>query len=786
VVAVAREQLTQAQPADMDDVWNRFTRNLSDVAIECLDVVHRRSRDWFDENDLAIAELLKRKNIAHDSVLSNPSSVELRERWKQLRSEVQVKLREIENNWWMQRGKVIQDFADNNQMHEFYDAVKGVCGPVRNSTTPIRSANGEILHKTNEDILARWADHFRTLLNAANPADPAFIGDLPEFPQFPEMYETPTIEEVQNAIRQLKNMKSPGPDGVPAEVFKQGGRELETFLHEFFTACWNNEVVPSSWKRAHIVTIYKRKGDKSLCSNSRGISLLDVAGKLFGRILLSRLVRQLADRVLPESQCGFRVDRSTLYMIFVCRQLLEKCVEQHMDFFSAFVDLEKAFDTVPRELLCEVLGRFGCPPRFVNLVRQLHTDTSASVISGGDMSEPFPISVGVKQGCVLAPVLFNIYLVAVTFLTQQRDHDRDNPGVSLRYRTDGGAFKLSRLRARTLTRNVIVTDLQYADDAAVMAHTPQALQNVLTAYDEAYRRVGLKVNAGKTEVLCRTAAPQIQEELFYLNGEALKNVQNFKYLGSVIAGDGTIDQEVTNRVQLANAAFERLRERVFLNKNLKITTIITVYEAVCVSTLLYECETWTVYSRHVRVLHRFHMTSLRRILGISWRDRVTNNDILERAGCGSIDALIARRTLRWAGHVSRMDDSRLPRRVFYGELCGGGRSAGGQRKRFRDHLKKTLKSYNIDHDQFEQLASDRNVWRSAVAQGVECLEDAGRRRRSEQRRRRHEQQQVLPGPGAFRCHQCRRDFKSRAGLLSHQRAHQRRDEARRRRVDGLP
>ena len=89
------------------------------------------------------------------------------------------------------------------------------------------------------------------------------------------------------------------------------------------------------------------------------------------------------EKIVPETQCGFRPDRCTADMIFVARLLFEKCREQHRDMFVAFVDLSKAFDIVPRGMLWGVLSKVGCPPKFVNLVRQFHDGMEASVLIDG-------------------------------------------------------------------------------------------------------------------------------------------------------------------------------------------------------------------------------------------------------------------------------------------------------------------------------------------------------------------------------------------------------------------
>jgi len=140
-----------------------------------------------------------------------------------------------------------------------------------------------------------------------------------------------------------------------------------------------------------------------------GISLLSIPGKVFARILLNRLTQHV-EQFLPEAQCGFRAGRGTSDMIFSLRQIQEKCIKQNMPLYMIFVDFTKAFDTVNRSTLWMVLRKFGCPDQFTNLIAALHTGMKASVNLEGDFSAPFEITNSVKQGCVLAPTLFSIYL----------------------------------------------------------------------------------------------------------------------------------------------------------------------------------------------------------------------------------------------------------------------------------------------------------------------------------------------------------------------------------------
>ena len=146
------------------------------------------------------------------------------------------------------------------------------------------------------------------------------------------------------------------------------------------TICWRQEEIPHDMTDAKIVTLYKNKGDKGDCNNYRGISLLSITGKAFARIILKRLQR-LADRVLPESQCGFRSGRSTMDKIFSLSHLQEKCREQNHPLHMAFVDLTEAFDTVSTSGLYMIFHKIGYPPTLLELIISFHDDMKATVQS---------------------------------------------------------------------------------------------------------------------------------------------------------------------------------------------------------------------------------------------------------------------------------------------------------------------------------------------------------------------------------------------------------------------
>ena len=179
-----------------------------------------------------------------------------------------------------------------------------------------------------------------------------------------------------------------------------------------------------------------------------------------------------------------------------------------------------------------------------------------------------------------------------------------------------------------------------------------------------------------------------------------------------------IDDEVNARIAKARAAFGWLRGSIWDRSGIRLDTKLKVYRSVMLPTLLYACETWTVYQRHVKRLNHFHTSCLRKLLKIKWQERIPDTDVLKRAGMQSIHTLLKLAQLRWTGHVTRMPDERLPKKTLYGELQVGKRSNGGQKKRYKDTLKASLKDFNIPTESWEQIAQDRTKWRGLIKRGA--------------------------------------------------------------------
>ena len=271
------------------------------------------------------------------------------------------------------------------------------------------------------------------MLNRPSSVNDNAINRLPRIECNVVLDEFPTVPETRKAIQHLSSGKAPGTGAIPAEVYKAGGLPMAEKLTELFQCMWRKEAIPQDFKDASMIHLYKRNGNPQVCDNHRGISLLSIAGKILAKILWNRLNAHLDQAgLIPESQCGFRKDRGTIDMIFKAKQLQEKCQEQNVDLYMTFVDLTKAFDTVSRDELWKIMAKFGCPPQYIAMVRKFHDGMQARVQNDGEYSEPFPVTNGVKQGCVMAPTMFSMMFSAM-LIDAFQDVDA---GFLIRYRFD--------------------------------------------------------------------------------------------------------------------------------------------------------------------------------------------------------------------------------------------------------------------------------------------------------------------------------------------------------------
>ncbi|KAK3512308.1 hypothetical protein QTP70_003296 [Hemibagrus guttatus] len=215
----------------------------------------------------------------------------------------------------------------------------------------IKDRDGRVL--TNEEsVKRRWKEYFEELMNEENEREKRVEG----VNSVEQKVDKIRKDEVRKALKRMKSGKAVGPDDIPVEVWKCLGEAAVEFLTSLFNRVLESERMPEEWIRSVLVPIFKNKGDVQSCSNYRGIKLMSHTMKLWERVVEARL-RKVVE--ICEQQYGFMPRKSTTDAIFALRILMEKYRDDQRELHCVFVDLEKAYDRVPREELWYCMRKSG-------------------------------------------------------------------------------------------------------------------------------------------------------------------------------------------------------------------------------------------------------------------------------------------------------------------------------------------------------------------------------------------------------------------------------------------
>ena len=387
------------------------------------------------------------------------------------------------------------------------------------------------------------------------------------------------------------------------------------------------------------------------------------------------------------AQNGFRENRSTVGQILALRRLLEGVRDKKLIAVITFIDFSKAFDSIHRGKLFSILLAYGIPDKLVQAIRALYSNTRAKVCSPDGDSDWFSISAGVLQGDTLAPFLF---VIALDYALR----------CAIKGREEELGFTLERRRSRRI-QPVILTDLDFADDKALVSDTANKAQDLLFAVERECKNIGLQLNSRKTKVMTFNTD---NVNLNTMDGTELQATNNFEYLGSWIA---STEQDIRIRRALAWRALHSMR-RVWksnLRDDLKRRLFIATVESV----LLYGAEAWTLTVQQEKALDGVYTRMLRIALNVSWRDHIRNIDLY--AGLPKLSHKLRARRMRLAGHYIRHIE--LPAsKVILWEPKQGNRGRGRQRI---SYIKMLMRDTGLDRiEELRTAMLDRPVWRCYI------------------------------------------------------------------------
>ncbi|KAH7700623.1 reverse transcriptase [Aphelenchoides avenae] len=516
----------------------------------------------------------------------------------------------------------------------------------------------------NQHCLSVWRRHFQELLNRPPPDGPEFV---PPFkPEYAVSSDPPDVEEVRRALAKLRNNKAAGPDDVQPELLKALPDAAERQYTEALRQLWEREQIPDEWRRAIVIPLHK-KGCVTDPSNYRGISLLSAQYKLLERIIADRILAE-RDSSMRDEQAGFRPGRSTTDQILILRRIIETRSRFAQPFHIAFLDFACAFDSPDRSRIYKLLTADGVPDKIVRLIRDMNTDSDAVVRTRAGTSEPFAVATGVRQGSVLGPMLFNYVIDAVL----------DEAVMEF-----NGGFKL-------IPSDRVITDLEYADDIALISNSRDELQQLLNRVDTLGRCFGLRLKPPKCEVV----STEPDSDPITVAGEPLKESDHFCYLGSIITRDGNVRPDITQRLNKARAAFGMLQQCLW-STSISTKMKLRVYATAIRPILLYAAETWQMTQYEQEDLDKAERRFLRKILGVRLANKIPNAEIYDRVKpvitCRLSD-YVAERRMRLLGHLLRRPSERLTRLALeHMPDSSWRRKRGGRKNTWPEMLKDDLR-----------------------------------------------------------------------------------------------
>ena len=622
--------------------WETFKRATLAAADECIGDRPRSGRGFVSRRTLTTIEESRAARLAGS-----------REQHRLLSRQARAMLRRDKETYVREIAGEVEGRFHVNDLRSAYRALRKLRSRPVSRLNSVWTADGRLVSGTSE-YRARWAEYFEQLYMAEPPSGELPSAGIQPLVAVPPLDEAvPSLDEVKKAVARLKSGRAAGVCDIPAELVKAGGEAMIRGLHAVIEVIWQTGIIPPDWTRGLVTPIWKGKGDQRDCSNYRGITVLSVPGKVLAHVLLMRIRDHLLKYQRPE-QSGFTPKKSTVDRILALRVLVERRLEFRQGLLAAYVDLKKAFDSVNREVLWELLRLRGIPAGILRLIAGLYSNTESAVKSEGGTSSFFPVSSGVRQGCVLAPTLFNTCMDWVL----GRAVGQSLCGVSI------GNFR--------------VTDLDFADDAVILAESLEVLLSALEELHENAKPLGLQVSWAKTKVQAFGGLLDEAVQSVQACGEDIEVLQRFTYLGSVIHNNGRSDDEISRRIGLAYGVMDTLNSGIWRCRYLCRRTKIRIFKSLVLPVLLYGCETWTLNSGLRRKIDSFGTKCLRRIMGYRWYDRVRNERLLRETESRPITHIIRHRQLQLYGHVARFPEADPAHRVISERVNPGWRRPRGR------------------------------------------------------------------------------------------------------------
>ena len=647
--------------------YENFVTTHREAATECIPVKPKIKRKvpWESKQVIEKRELLKQ---ASNMKKSNPTKSNF-SKYKKAQKDLVASYELKQRNYVLSQIDKIKNAAENRQSSVAWKTVNEVTGRKSTSKSKLKASS-------QEERLKLWKEHFQNLLGK-----PPSVSDKPIETVINSTLNVKignfTIDELESV--KVKGRKAAGLDDVPPEVWKTG--EFNDILLHLCNEVYNQNAI-DKWTEGCILP-FPKKGDLGITNNYRGITLTAIAAKIYNSMLLNRIQPEI-EKVLRKNQNGFRKKRSTVSQILTVRRIIEGVRARNLQAVLLFVDFSKAFDSIHRGKMEQILLAYGIPNETVDAIMMLYKNTRSKVRSPDGDTEFFDILAGVLQGDTLAPFLF---IICLDYVLRSSVDKISNLGLTL-----------TKARGRRFPASTI-TDADYADDLALMSDTIAEAETLLHKLEIAAGDVGLYVNASKTEFMCYNQDGSMNT----LAGKSLKQVDTSIYLGSNIT---STEKDVKARIGKAWGALKGLN--VVWKSTLPNDIKREFFQAIVESVLVYGSNSWTLTKKLQSKLDGTYTRMLRAALNISWKKHPTKQRLYGHLP--AISTIIKERRTRFAGHCWRSKNEVISDVLLWTPNHGHNRVG----RPYKTFIKQLCEDTGCQPEDLPHAMNDRDGWRERV------------------------------------------------------------------------
>ena len=448
--------------------------------------------------------------------------------------------------------------------------------------------------------MQNWFTYFSNLAKAEDDEEVKIRTHL-SIPELDRDFESQEIREA--VFYNLKLHKAAGIDGITNEILKWG---LDWFLDIYktiFNELWKQKISPDSWNEIFMIPIFK-EGDLMDPSNYRGISLLSCLGKLYSTLLNNRLYNWAEkNQKISRWQGGFRKCKGCVQQ---CFKLLTTLSIQNTKIhgyknkalgrvFACFVDFRKAYDSIRHSLLWMKLAALGVSSKMIEVIEESYKKISCRMKINGYLSEKWDYKLGLRQGCILSPLLFTLFIEDLISCLQTL-----NIGIAV--------------------ADLVVFILMYADDLVLLAEDEKDLQKLLDELERYCKESQLEVNLKKTKIVIFEKKPSESstQATFTFNDKTIEKIQSYRYLGIIFSANMTFNEHVEYAITKAKKGQYLFWKYVSRFHSLKVPDLMFLFNTMVMPIVMYGAEIWYpgLNQQLKKTVESFYVNNLRRILRV--------------------------------------------------------------------------------------------------------------------------------------------------------------------------